>query len=90
MHHPIPRQRQKLFKDRAKKEVADLRYSTPGRALVKVFSADKEFVSQSVPMAQFGRVEHLGGELFNKKTTTHVQLSPVTGGIVKIEAERPE
>ena len=75
---------------KAKKEVADLRYATPGRALVKVFSADKEFVSQSVPVAQFGRVEHLGGELFNKKTTTHVQLSPVTGGIVKIEAERPE
>ena len=75
---------------KAKKEVADLRYATPGRALVKVFSADKEFVSQSLPLAQFGRVEHLGGELFNKKTTTHVQLSPVTGGIAKIEAERPE
>lgn len=41
-------------------------------------------------MAQFGRVERLGGELFNKKNTTHVQFSPVTGGISKIEAESPD
>ncbi len=75
---------------KAKKEQDDLRYIVPSRVEVKVFNDDKEFVSQSFPMAQFGRVEHLGGELFNKKSTTHVQLSPVTGGIEKIEAERPE
>ena len=38
-------------------------------------------------MAQFGRVEHLGGDLFNKKSTTRVYLSPSTGAITKIEGE---
>ncbi len=37
-------------------------------------------------MSQFGRVEHLSAKLFNKKMTTHVHLSPVTGGITNIEA----
>ncbi len=75
---------------KAKKVQDDVRYIVPSRVEVKVFNDEREFVSQSFPMAQFGRVEHLGGELFNKKNTTHVQLSPVTGGIAKIEAERPE
>lgn len=76
--------------DKKAKEVEDLRYIVPSRVSVKVFSDTKECASASFPMAQFGRVEHLGGELFNKKYTTHVQLSPVTGGIIKIDAERPE
>lgn len=73
-----------------KKEVEDLRYVIPGRAKASVFTSDKVLASMSFPMAQFGRVEHLGGELFNKKYTTHVQLSPTTGGIVKIDAAKPE
>lgn len=74
-----------------KKEVEDLRYIIPGRAKVTITTENgQECTSQSVPMAQFGRIEHLGGELFNKKNTTHVLLSPITGGISKIEAEKPE
>lgn len=75
---------------KSKKEPNDVRYIIPSRASVRVFSDEEEYVSQSVAMAQFGRVEHLGGELFNKKETTHLQLSPVTGNIVRIEAEKPE
>lgn len=76
---------------KSKKDVDDLRYIVPGRAKVTIATEDgKECASQSIPMAQFGRVEHLGGELFNKKSTTHVLLSPLTGGISKIEAEKPE
>lgn len=73
-----------------KKEPEDLRYIIPGRAKVSIFTDVKTLASASFPMAQFGRVEHLGGELFNKKYTTHVQLSPVTGGIVKLDAAQPE
>lgn len=73
-----------------KKEPNDLRYLIPGTATVKVFTADRELASKEVAMAQLGRTEHLGGELFNKKYTTRVILSPVTGGIVRIEADKPE
>lgn len=76
---------------KAKKEVEDLRYTIPGRAEVKISTAsDASCASRTFSMAQFGRTEHLGGELFNKKFSTRIQLSPITGGIVKIEAEKPE
>ena len=38
-------------------------------------------------LSQLGRIEHLGGDLFNKRFTTHVLLSPVTGGIQRIAGE---
>lgn len=72
-----------------KKEVEDLRYIVPGRADVRIAGAMGELFSGQIPMAQFGRVEHLGGDLFNKKYTTKVFLSPETGGIQRIDAEEP-
>ncbi len=73
-----------------KKEVLDLRYIVPGRAVVSINNATQNFFNASVPMAQFGRVEHLGGDLFNKKFTTSVILSPQTGGIQHIDMEQPK
>lgn len=75
---------------KAKKEAEDLRYMLPSRVKVNIFTDNRTYASQSFPMAQFGRVEHLGGDLFNKKYTTRVQLSPSTGGIINIEAEQPD
>ena len=73
-----------------KKEVQDLRYITPGSAQVKLYWDKKELASSVIEMAQFGRVEHLGGELFDKKFSTKVYLSPTTGGLVKIDLAQPE
>lgn len=78
-----------IVEDKAKKEVEDVRYIVPSKAAVKIFSAKQEIYSATFPMAQLGRVEHLGGDLFNKKFSTRVYLSPETGGIAKIEAEQP-
>ncbi len=75
---------------KAKKEILDLRYIVPGRATVSITNAVQNFYNASVPMAQFGRVEHLGGDLFNKKFTTSVVLSPQTGGIQHIDMEQPK
>lgn len=75
---------------KSKKEVEDLRYVVPGNASVSVLTRSKVVTSMTTPLAQFGKVEHLGGELFNKKYTTHVTLSPATGGIVSIEAAMPQ
>lgn len=70
-----------------KKEVEGVRYIVPSKAAVKVFDAKREIYSNTFPMAQLGRVECLGGDLFNKKFGTHVYFSPETGAIAKIEAE---
>lgn len=75
---------------KAKKEVEDLRYVVPGDATVSILAGNKPVASATLSLAQFGRVEHLGGELFNKKFTTRVTLSPSTGGIVRIDADTPQ
>ena len=72
-----------------KKEAEDLRYVVPGQAQVRVYTPDRTLAELNVPLAQFGHVEHLGGELFNKKYTTRVTLFPETGGIQRIDAEEP-
>lgn len=77
-------------KAKQKDNNADLKYIVPSRAKISIFTDQSEVTTQTFPMAQFGNVEHLGGELFNKKETTHVQLSPVTGNISKIEAAQPK
>lgn len=74
---------------KAKKEIEDLRYIVPGKAAVKISSSMQDIYNANFSMAQFGKVEHLGGELFNKKANTRVYLSPETGGITKIEADEP-
>jgi hypothetical protein len=43
-----------------------------------------------MPAAQFGNVELLVGDLFNKHFGTRLSLDPVTGAISKLEAEQPK
>lgn len=73
----------------SKKQANDLCYIVPSTVQVSLFNSKSILASEKVPMAQFGRVEHLGGDLFNKRYTTHVLLSPSTGGIVKIDMAQP-
>ncbi len=75
---------------KSKKEEQDLRYVVPGNATVSITSGKRQYASATLPLAQFGRIEHLGGDLFNKKYTTRVTLSPSTGGILRIDADIPE
>lgn len=86
--HSLPAE-EPLAGGKPKKEVEDLRYIVPGKVAVAIAGPQGEIYSSTFPMAQYGRVEHLGGELFNKKYTTRVMLSPETGGITKIEADEP-
>lgn len=74
---------------KGKKEENSLRYVVPGRGRLVINHGSETLLSQDVPMAQFGRIEQLGGDLFNKRYNTRVFLSPVTGGISHIEADQP-
>lgn len=75
--------------EKKKKEVLDVRYNVPSDVEVKIFDSDKVLYSETYPMGQFGNVEHLGAELFNKKMDTRVYLNAVTGGIEKLELPDP-
>ena len=73
-----------------KKAENGLYYNVPGR-LRSVISQGTAIVSQEeMPAAQFGNVELLIGDLFNKHYGTRLWLDPVTGAINKLEAEQPK
>lgn len=70
-----------------KKQEEDVRYVVPAVVQVKIFDDKQIYTNLETPVAQLGRIEHLGGDLFNKKMNTHITFSPETGGILRIEAE---
>lgn len=80
----------KLKKQKSSKENLDLRYMLPGKAHVKVYDHQNVLAQVEMLLSQFGRVEHLGGDLFNPKMQTSVVLSPVTGSLNKIDYIKPE
>lgn len=64
---------------------SDLRYCNPGNAQVSLYNATRTYFERSLPFAQFGRIEHLGGKLFDRKFDIMVLLSPSTGAIERID-----
>lgn len=88
---PVP-DKKKGFKLPIKKEpteVLDLRYRLPGTARIRIYDMSNTLAQIETPLAQFGRIEHLGGDLFNKKLQTSIQLSPTTGALMKIDMLEP-
>ncbi len=63
--------------------------NVPGRIRVSVTNSTKTLLTSDFLAGQFGNVELLSGELFNKRYTTHVLLNPVTGGMEKLDADMP-
>ncbi|MBP3228077.1 MAG: DUF4831 family protein [Bacteroidaceae bacterium] len=65
-----------------------LRYMAPGNVTLALTSRAGTHLGATIPMAQYGRVENLGGDLFNNQFRTHVTVSPINGGILKIEVAK--
>ena len=86
---PIDPNDKKALKKALQIQQLGLRYLLPGTAEIKIYDAYNVLTTLQVPFSQFGRVEHLGGDLFNKKMQTTVQLSPTTGGLVKLDMVMP-
>lgn len=85
--HALPEAVAQDGKSKERSEQEDVRYIVPGKANITVSTDNGVLARQSFPMAQFGRIEYLGGELFNRKQMTAVTFSPETGAIVKITAD---
>jgi hypothetical protein len=64
--------------------------NVPGKMRVSVYKDNNCLVAKEMPAPQFGYVELLSGELFNKHYTTHLWLNPVSGAVDKLEAEQPK
>lgn len=70
-----------------RKKLDGIIYNVPGKAEIKIFDNQKTFFEGEFPITQFGSIETLPNNYFNKKTTTQVIFNPATGGITKIDIE---
>lgn len=64
--------------------------NVPGKARISLLKGNTEIESIETRYAQFGYVEMLASELFNKRFTTHLTLVPETGAVEKLELEQPK
>ena len=64
--------------------------NVPGRMRSTLYEGINTLQAEELPAAQFGNVELLSGDLFNKRYTTHLWLHPVTGAVERLEAEQPK
>lgn len=69
------------------KKLNGIIYNIPGKAKVTIHNAEKEFIQQEIPFAQFGETEVLVNNLFNKKVNTRVIFNTTTGAILKIDKD---
>lgn len=62
----------------------------PGKMRITLEHDEQVVSTTEMPAGQFGYVELLSGELFNKHYTTRLWLDPVGGGVDRLEAEQPK
>ena len=73
-----------------KNVVGGLYVNVPGKLRSTIFCGNDQLLSDEFPAPQFGNVELLSGELFNKHYGTRLWLSPLTGAVELLEAEQPK
>ena len=69
-------------------DIDGLYYNVPGKMRTTVFRGNEPLNTEDLPSAQFGNVELLSGELFNKHYGTRLWMNVITGGIDRLEAEQ--
>jgi hypothetical protein len=77
-------------KVKKKQYEAGVYVNIPGRMRATLYQGIDVLQTQEHPAAQFGRVELLSGDLFNKHYDTHLWLNPVTGAVDRLQAEEPK
>ena len=77
---------------KAKKKIyeAGVYVNVPGKMRVTLYQGINSIITSEQPAPQFGNVELLSGELFNKHYTTHLWLNPITGGVERLDSEQPK
>lgn len=77
-------------KVKKKQYEAGIYVNVPGRMRSTIYQGINALQTQEFPAAQFGNVELLSGELFNKHYDTHLWINPITGAVERLEAEEPK
>ena len=72
------------------KAINGLYYNVPGKLRSTIYCGNDVVSKEEFPAGQFGNIELLTGDLFNKHYGTRLWVNPLTGGIDKLEAEQPK
>ena len=86
----VPSVDKEAAKGKKKQYEAGIYVNVPGRMRATIYQGIDVLQTQEYPAAQFGNVELLSGELFNKRYDTHLWINPTTGAIDRLEAEEPK
>ena len=75
----------KTAKKKAEDDQDGIVYNVPEKTEIKVYTNSETLAEKSFPIAQFGNVETLSSDFFNKKKAIKITLSPITGALLKVE-----
>lgn len=70
---------------KATKDFADVTYRVPGQGTLSVSTSKNRYFEQRYIIPQFGRLEHLKGELFTKKASATIVFDPNTGSLRRVD-----
>ena len=80
-HNQLDIEKAKKKKEKLEKGVY---YNVPMRTKLTIYDAKKKFAELELPMGQFGTVEILSNQLFDKKMQTKATFFQSTGGVKDI------
>lgn len=85
LHTLPPTDMEEAAKTKKKVFESGIYVNVPGRMRSTIYAGIDQIDQQEMPAAQFGNVELLSAELFNKQYDTHLWLSPVTGAVDRLD-----
>ena len=85
-----PIDKEAAAKVKKKQYEAGIYVNVPGRMRVAIYQGIDLVQTIDLPAPQFGNVELLSADLFNKHYTTHLWLNQLTGAVERLEAEQPK
>lgn len=83
--HSVPSEQPNPKKKKTDEQA--VRYNVASDAAVKIYSRATKYCDFVSPVAQFGKVEILSNELFNKRTSTQVLFNQETGTLKQVTEE---
>lgn len=86
----VPPVNQEMAAKKKKQPESGIYVNVAGRMRSTIFKGKQNFSVKDFPAGQFGNVELLSGELFNKHYSTRLWLNPLTGAVDQLEAEQPK
>ena len=72
------------------KSVAGIFVNVPGRLRLTLYEGVRPILTEEHPAPQFGQTMLLSGSLFNKRYATRLLLDPLTGAVLRLDAEQPK